>query len=195
MHSYLLSSMGIGGFDLGWLLITSIILFILVIVLFILLIKQSKKLNQLIETYNTFMEGKDGGSLESAFTEVFTDIRDLKKKQNSDRNDINELLNKIKGCYQKLGLVKYDAFREMGGKLSFSICLLDETDSGYIINSVHSNAGCYTYAKEIVNGNSALDLGDEEREALDQAISETNSQIKSEAIIKAASDKAAEIET
>ena len=96
----------------------------------------------------------------------------------------------MKSSYQKTGLVKYDAFHEMGGKLSFSLCLLDEEDNGYIINSVHSNNGCYVYTKEIIKGASYIDLGDEEKEALQQAVSNSKSKENSEAVIKAASEKA-----
>lgn len=51
--------------------------------------------------------------------------------------------------FQKFGIVKYDAFQQMGGQLSFSLVLLNENDNGFIINSVHSTEGCYSYSKEI----------------------------------------------
>lgn len=72
--------------------------------------------------------------------------------------------------YQKLGIVKYDAFNEMGGKLSFAIAMLDNRDNGWIINAMHSREGCYTYVKEIVKGESYVELSEEEAEALDKAI-------------------------
>ena len=75
----------------------------------------------------------------------------------------------MKGTFQKVGLVKYDAFNEMGGKLSFSLALLNETNDGFVLNAVHSREGCYTYVKEIVGGNSIIVLADEEQEALDMA--------------------------
>ena len=54
--------------------------------------------------------------------------------------------------YDTVGIIKYDAFQQMGGKLSFSLALLDENNNGFIINSVHSTEGCYSYTKEIKNG-------------------------------------------
>ncbi len=42
----------------------------------------------------------------------------------------------------------------MGGKLSFSLALLSQTNDGFIINAMHSREGCYTYIKEIIDGNS-----------------------------------------
>jgi len=72
--------------------------------------------------------------------------------------------------YQKMGIVKYDAFKEMGGKLSFSLALLNQDNTGILISSMHSREGCYTYTKEIIKGESFVLLADEEREALNQAM-------------------------
>ena len=68
-----------------------------------------------------------------------------------------------------MGLVKYDAFQQMGGQLSFSLAMLDEHNDGFIINSVHSTDGCYSYTKPILNGECELALGKEEQQALDIA--------------------------
>ena len=72
--------------------------------------------------------------------------------------------------YKKVGIVKYDAFNEMGGKLSFALAMLDKSNNGYVINAMHSREGCYTYIKEIVKGESYIALGDEEKKALERAI-------------------------
>ena len=76
--------------------------------------------------------------------------------------------------YQKMGLVKYDAFNEMGGKLSFSLAMLDVKNNGFIINAMHTREGCYTYIKEIIDGNSVIVLSGEEQEALNNAMGENN---------------------
>ena len=62
------------------------------------------------------------------------------------------------------------AFHEMGGKLSFAITLLDGNNNGFILNSVHSREGCYNYVKEIVKGESYIELSEEETESLERAI-------------------------
>ena len=69
-----------------------------------------------------------------------------------------------------MGLIKYDAFSEMGGKLSFSLAMLDVKNNGFIINAMHTREGCYTYIKEIVEGNSIIVLSEEEQEALNRAM-------------------------
>ena len=79
----------------------------------------------------------------------------------------------MKYTYQKMGLIKYDAFHEMGGKLSFSLAMLDVRNNGFIINAMHTREGCYTYIKEIVDGNSIIVLSEEEQEALKRAMEST----------------------
>ena len=87
-----------------------------------------------------------------------------------NRENIEKIFNSLKFTFQKVGMVKYDAFHEMGGKLSFSLALLDQKNDGFIINAMHSREGCYTYIKEILSGNSIIVLADEEKEALDIAM-------------------------
>ena len=58
----------------------------------------------------------------------------------------------------------------MGGKLSFALAMLDGKNNGWVINAMHSREGCYTYVKEIVKGESYVELAEEEAEALDKAI-------------------------
>ena len=73
-------------------------------------------------------------------------------------------------CNLGIGVNKYDAFHEMGGKLSFALCMLDKKDNGYVVNVMHSNDGCFAYIKEIVNGKSYIELGKEEEKAVKQAL-------------------------
>ena len=71
--------------------------------------------------------------------------------------------------YQKMGIVKYDAFREMSGELSYAVVLLDQEQNGFVINSVYANEGNYSYIKEIVKGESQIQLSEEEQKALNKA--------------------------
>lgn len=133
------------------------------------------KYNRLKMSYNSFMKGKDGKTLEKSFTEKFKEIDATVGMVKKNRQDIKEIFRKMEGCYSKVGIVKYDAFNEMGGKLSFALTLLDGNNNGYIMNIMHSTEGCYAYVKEIVKGQSYIELGEEEMESLDKAIyQETN---------------------
>ncbi len=76
--------------------------------------------------------------------------------------------------FQKAGIVKYDAFEDTGGNMSFALALLTKKNNGFIFNCVHGGEGCYTYLKEIVKGESYVALGKEEQEALDKAKNQDN---------------------
>ena len=101
---------------------------------------------------------------------VSEDIEALKNVAKQNRQDIKQLNKVLADNFQKIGIVKYDAFHEMGGNLSFALTMLDGNNNGWIINAMHSREGCYTYIKEIVNGESYIELAEEEAESLDRAI-------------------------
>lgn len=164
MESKILATLGI---DPGILVIA---LFALIIVLFILVINANMKYNRLKSSYNSFMKGKDGRTLEDSIFERFEELDNLTALTVKNRQAIRKINEEMMSNFQKVGIVKYDAFNEMGGKLSFAITLLDGNNSGYIINSMHSREGCYNYIKEIVKGESYIELSEEEAESLDRAI-------------------------
>ena len=103
-------------------------------------------------------------------TGLYEDNDFIKKESDKNRKEIKDIQKRLEYCYQKMGMVKYDAFSQMGGQLSFCLCLLNEKDDGFILNSVQSSDGCYTYTKEVKKGECAITLGAEEKEALDKAI-------------------------
>lgn len=172
MNSLFLDRIGLGSFDLGYLFVAVIILVVIMLAVIILLIIQIKKVNGLKRRLDKFLLGKDGMSLEQEIIGLCEDNRFLKNSTEKNKKDIRNLYKQIETAYQKMGLVKYDAFNQMGGQLSFSLALLDENDNGFILNSVHSAEGCYFYTKEIKNGVSAISLGTEEAEALAIAMGE-----------------------
>ncbi len=167
MNSNILQSIGLGNLDIAYLFL---ILLIFIVVLFIIIILQMKKLNRLQKRISKFMTGKDAKSLEKDIVGLYEDNKFLKINVDKNKKDIRTLYKNMEHAFQKIGLIKYDAFQQMGGKLSFSLALLDENNNGFILNSVHSTEGCYTYTKEIKNGECAISLGEEEQQALDMAI-------------------------
>jgi len=119
------------------------------------------------------MRGKDGKTLEEVMKEKFAEAESILKFTKQNRQDIKDINRRLAVAYCKFGIVKYDAFNEMGGKLSFSLAMLDRSNDGWIINAMHSREGCYTYVKEIVKGESYVELSEEEAEALDKAMFES----------------------
>ena len=108
-------------------------------------------------------------SLENEIMNLSEDNNYIRDQIDSNNDQIKSITARLMNAFQKCGIVKYDAFDQMGGQLSYAIALLDQKDNGFIINSVHSTDGSYTYAKEIKNGNCDISLGKEEEEALNKA--------------------------
>lgn len=167
MNYNLLGEMGLENMDLTYLFIGA---FAAILLLLIVVIVLSVNLGRLSKKYKKFMGGKNAKSLEKDIMGLYEDNKLIKASMEKNRKDIENLYRKLAGSFQKMGLVKYDAFNQMGGQLSFSLALLDENDNGFIINSVHSAEGCYSYTKEIKNGLCDISLGDEEKKALDMAM-------------------------
>lgn len=165
-----LNRIGLGSFDLGYLLIIAGVLAVVTLIILILLIVLICKVSRLKKRLNKFLMGKDGESLEQEIINLFEDNKFLKNSTEKNRKDIRTLYKKFESAFQKIGLIKYDAFSQMGGQLSFCLALLDENNNGFIMNSVHSTEGCYCYTKEIKNGQCNLSLGEEEADALAAAI-------------------------
>lgn len=167
MNSKLFEKIGINEVDPAYFII---ILFVMCIALLVYTIIVNSKLNKLYQKYDKFLRGKDAETLEDVIYKRFDEVDKLVVADRVKGNQIQEIYDNLKIVYQKTGIVKYDAFNEMGGKLSFALCVLDKENNGYIINAIHSREGCYTYTKEIIKGESYIALGDEEEKALKKAI-------------------------
>ena len=140
---------------------------ILLLILTIICVVQN---NRLYRRYDRFMRGKDAESLEDIIIDQIKEIEELKIQEKNNKDIQKTLTRSVKSSFQKFGMVKYNAFKGMGGNLSFAIALLDVNNTGFILNSVHSREGCYLYIKMIEKGETDILLGSEEKEALEQAL-------------------------
>ena len=141
-----------------------------ILIMLILLIVTMAKNASMRKKYKIFMNGENGKNMEKAILEKFAAIDFLEENVDQIYKQIKAISDQLTTAYQKIGLVKYDAFKEIGGKLSFVLVLLTEDNNGFILNSMHSTKeGCYTYAKEVVNGEAFVILSEEEQLALEEA--------------------------
>lgn len=167
MNSPILEYLMSYGIDPAYIMIGISAVLILLIILYLVCIVKIKKLRK---AYNCFMKGKDMESMEEVLMKQFDRIEVLEEADREKRKEINSLKILMQKSYQKAGLVKYDAFREMSGKLSYALALLDQNDNGVIITSMYSRDGCFSYAKEVIMGESKINLSEEEQEALEKAV-------------------------
>ena len=158
------------GIDAAYILIgiaaIELILLILVIIALCKLRKYHRKIDR-------FMRGKDAESMEETILSCIEKNEQVDQMNQMLREDIVGLRKNQRITYQKMGMVKYNAFREMSGDLSYALALLDQGDNGFIINSVYAKEGGYSYIKEIINGESSIQLSEEEQAALDKAKSQS----------------------
>ncbi len=172
MNYQLLEKMGLAGLDLSIILI---IMLTAIIISWVIAITALVKYNTLNKKYKKFMGGNEAKALESYINGLIDLNKENCERIEENKKEIQNLYNKKKYDFQKMGMVKYDAFNEMGGNLSFALALLDENNNGFLINSVHNIQSSYCYAKEIKNGTSAINLSEDEAAALEKALTSMNS--------------------
>ena len=155
------------GIDMG---IVMILLTVLVLVMMIMTVSMSLRLSRLTQKYRLFMKGKDGQSLEKIMNMRFKELDRMSRQLELNKSNIAELTRIQSKTLNKYGIVKYDAFDDVGGKLSFALAMLDKENTGFILNAIHSRDNCFVYLKEIVKGESYIILSEEEVDALRQAV-------------------------
>lgn len=155
----------------SYLLILSIITIILLIAFLFILISNIKLNNR----YKKFMNKIGNGKNLHEDLENFMNKVDRVEKQNTEIiNFCKNLDEDISKCVQKIGIVRYSAFKDMGSDLSFVVALLDEKNNGVVFNGIYSSEMSNIYAKPVEKGTSKYTLSDEEVEAIDKAINSNN---------------------
>ena len=149
---------------------TCVIMAMLVIALFFLLLDYLR----LRKRYMEFMTGESGKSLEYTIYKRFREIDELKEGQKDNDDQIAIIYEKVRRCYSKIGIHRYDAFNlensVSGGNMSFALTLLNDANDGFILNTIHNRAGCHVYMKEIKNGECNIALAEEEKISLEMAL-------------------------
>ena len=150
------------------LIITNICLFIAVIVLIIIVVNINKK-------YLKFMKkiGK-GNNLDEMLKEYLSDVSEIKKDNSEIKAYYTKLDYDISSSIQKIGLVRFNAFQNVGSDLSFALALLDRENNGVVLNGLYGSESSNIYAKPVKNGNSTYQLSDEEKEAIQIATQSKN---------------------
>ena len=151
------------SFLLGWVIIT-IILVLLVIILM-------AKLSSLNKKYKKFLEKLGNGNNIEEDLETYMYRVEKVEKQNAEiANYVKTLDEDLTRCIQKVGIVRYNAFKDTGSDLSFTLALLDEHNDGVVLNGIYSREMSNIYAKPVKNGESSYTMSEEEKLAVQKAI-------------------------
>lgn len=153
---------------------TFLIIILLISVLsIILLILNHLKLTKIKNEYSEFMKKLGNGKNIDENLKVYMDRVQKVEDLNKEIIQYCERLDKtVDTCIQKIGIVRYNAFKDVGSNLSFTLALLDNNNNGVVLNGIYSRDNSNIYAKPIKDGKSEYILSDEEKEAIEKAINE-----------------------
>ncbi len=143
--------------------------FIFIIINCILLILNIKKTNRMKTKYNRFMNGLSDRNMEELLETCLNSVNSVNAKNRDIELKINEIERNLIQCIQKVGIVRFNAFDNVGSDLSFAIALLDDNDSGVVISGIYARDSSSTYAKPIESGKSKYSLSAEEIQAIEIA--------------------------
>lgn len=151
-------------------IIAVIILFIIVIVEFTMIKAIKDKQRRQKRRYDHLLRGSHPDlNLEELILELNSQI----EKSNKDIRSLDQRAADTKsnsmGAVNKMAVVHFDAFDNQRGENSFCFCLLDSYHNGVILTNLYSQEGSNTYLKEIINGESDIELSDREKECLEKA--------------------------
>ena len=144
-----------------------ILLFIMVIVLF-------KAVGRVETKYRKLMKGTSSKNIEEMLLERIESIEETKEKSERALQECERLEIKMKECIQKVAIMRYKAFEDVGSDLSFSIAMLDDKDDGIVLTGIYGRQESTTYAKPIDKGISRYDLSEEELYVLNEASNKDN---------------------
>lgn len=121
--------------------------------------------------WQQLMRGTEGHSLETILHENLRRLAQMDETLKAQGNHLQRLQSQTDGCLQQVGLVRFDAFEDVGGLQSFSLALMNTARDGVVLSGIHSRNDIRVYAKPLDKGQSGVDLSDEEKQAIRQAIS------------------------
>ncbi len=156
------------GIPFEWIIVIGLNFFLLFI-LFIMNFSSKKKIRKLNAKYYKFMNGLSGANIEEVLYDCIEKTNSVIGKNKELEYQLNTIKRNMYYCVQKVGIIRYNAFDNVGSDLSFSIALLDYNDDGVVISSLYSRESSSIYAKPVLGGKSKHALSSEEVKAIDTA--------------------------
>lgn len=141
------------------------------ILLLILYITNTLKLSKIRKNYSKFMKKiGNGENIQKTLEKYMDRVNEVENQNKEIEKYCKQLDNNIATCIQKVGIVRYSAFKDTGSDLSFTLALLNEENTGVVLNGIYSREMSNIYAKPIEKGNSTYTLSAEEKEAINKAV-------------------------
>lgn len=147
------------------------ILFILFAVSFVWLAALTFFFARLLRHYNSLSKGASQKSLKTVLEDLLKDV-DLNKKDIEHLKEYSAKIDKEGSLHvQKIGLLRFNPFKDTGGDQSFVLSLVDGNNSGVIISALYSRSGTRWYAKRVKEGKGMeYELSEEEKQVLKESL-------------------------
>jgi hypothetical protein len=152
-----------------WQLIFAASTILIIIIMFIIILVNSSRIKKLKLKYNKFMKGIDNKNLEELVENYMERVEEVYKNGKEIKIEIDNVEKTLIKCVQKVGIVRYNAFDDVGSDLSFVIALMDKNNDGYLLNGIYSRNASTVYAKPLLGAKSKIPLSDEEMRAIETA--------------------------
>lgn len=143
---------------------------IITILLFVIVLILMSSVNKLERKYRKMMRGVNSKNLEEHIDSKLNDIEVAIGKADNALKECDVIKENMKECVNKIAIMRYKAFENVGSDLSFSIAILDSYNDGVVLTGIYGRQESTTYAKPIDKGISRYDLSEEEQHVLKEAI-------------------------
>jgi hypothetical protein len=144
----------------------AIVLVLVGLCLVLMLVLQAMQIGRLRQRLDLLTRGSDGESLEAVFDAHLETVHQVGRDLDELTARTAVLESSARHHFARLGLVRFNPFPDTGGNQSFALALLDESEEGFVVSSLHSRTGTRIYAKAIVGGKADTSLSTEETEAM-----------------------------
>ncbi len=151
----------------GALIIAALVLAVAALACSVVVLAQLARLRR---PFRGMAEAYEKKGSEAALEELLKGVDENREFLRGHSEEIKRILHLLAGCYSGTGLVKYNAFEDIGGMQSYSLCLLTREKNGYLLTNLVGRTSTRGYALDIRDGKPSRKLSDEEQEALEIAM-------------------------
>ena len=143
---------------------------ILMVIMYAFILNLYMDVRRMKKRYKKMMTGVESGNLERMLIGHIDEVQRVKEQNTALEVENKKISDLLQQALTRVGMVRFRAFEDMGGDLSYAVAMLDSHNNGVILSSVFGREGSQAYAKPIENGSSTYKLTEEEQQALREAM-------------------------
>lgn len=155
------------------------VLAVLLVLQFLWLARTASRQRAMASRWSNLMQGVRGENLEDLLEKHLRERAGMQAELQELRYRIESLEGRMRSAKRHMGLVRYDAFEEVGGSQSFALALFDDQGDGAVLNGIVGRSDCRVYCKPLISGRSERSLSQEEQRAIREATNDAPKSIVS----------------